>query len=207
MIKNIIFDIGGVLIDFEPARVLRRMGFSEETVEKIVNDVVMGPLWKELDRGTIAKEEIFEKMIQSIPSEFEDSARKFLYEEINNTVTSRDYARDWIKSLKDKNYGIYLLTNYPEWLFNFHFDNKIFTFTDLIDGKIVSGTVKKIKPDPAIYECLLNEYSLKAEECVFIDDRKENTEAAEKLGFKTVHFKEIDQVKEELHRLLSAGRD
>lgn len=201
MIKNIIFDIGGVLVDFEPERTLKEMGLSQSEVDIIARFTALGPHWKELDRGVMKKEDVFELMISEVPQEYKNNARKFLYEETLKTVKSRNYSKNWLAELKAKGFNIYLLTNYPEWMFNEHWKN-VFTFTDSVDGKIVSGKEKVIKPDAEIYNLILNTYSLKAEESIFIDDRLENIEAANKIGIHGIQFTTLEEVKEKICALV-----
>jgi len=201
MIKNIIFDIGGVLVDFNPMKVLQEnMGLSKEKADIIAENTVLSPLWKELDRGE-QKEIIFEKMIKQVPEQYKEEARSFLYERSLETVTSFDYSREFIQSLKGKGLTIYLLTNYPNWMFYPHFE-KVFTFSDLIDGKIVSGDVKLIKPDSKIYTALLEKYNLKPDESIFLDDREENIDAANKLGIHGIHFISRETAEKEIENLL-----
>ncbi len=202
MVKNIIFDIGSVLVSFDPVKVLKAMKVPVKAIEEVIKHTVLGPLWKELDRGLIEKTKVFDSMIQDVPVEYQDYARDFLYNHSYETVESYDYSKEWLKSLKQRGYNIYLLTNYPDWLFDEHY-KKTFTFTDYVDGEVVSGKVKLIKPDPAIYKAILQKYSLRAEECVFIDDRIENVEAACKLGIKGIHFTNINEVKNKLNDVLS----
>lgn len=201
MIKNIIFDIGGVLVDFNPLRVLlENMSLPKEKAEVIAEHTFLCPLWNELDRGE-QKEIIFEKMIEQIPEQYKEEARIFLYERTLETVTSFDYSRNFIQSLKDKGLKIYLLTNYPSWMFYPHFE-KVFTFSDLVDGRIVSGDVKLIKPDERIYSALLEKYNLIAEESIFLDDRKVNIDAANKLGIHGIHFVSREIAEKEMQPLL-----
>ena len=88
-----------------------------------------------------------------------------------------------VHALKEKGYKIYLLSNYNKDFFDVH--TKGADFLDDIDGKVVSYEIHQIKPEPAIYEYLLEKYELNPQECVFFDDRPENTEAAEKLGIQS----------------------
>lgn len=85
-----------------------------------------------------------------------------------------------IHLLKEKGYKIYLLSNYPKELFAFH--TKDADFMKDIDGKVVSYEIHVTKPNLDIYRHLLEKYSLNPKECVFFDDREENTKAAEELG-------------------------
>ena len=140
-------------------------------------------------------------MISEALAEYKASVSDFLNNQVLKTVKSFDYARKWVGSLKEKGLKIYLLTNYPEWLFDYHYKN-VFTFTDFVDGKVVSGVVKLIKPDEGIYKTLLEKYNLTAEECIFIDDRSENVEAANKLGIKGICFTKQKTVDEDIKKII-----
>ena len=201
MIKNIIFDIGGVLVSFEPDRVFREMGLPEEEVQILYQHTAKSPYWKELDRGVLPKEEVFQTMVNTMPEEYRSHAMEFFTSRIPEAVKSFDYSADWLKDLKERGYNIYLLTNYPEWLFETHWKEG-FTFTPYVDGKVVSGKVKQIKPDHEIYQTLIKKYSLNPAESVFIDDVKENVQAAKETGLNSFQFTNIDEVKAKLEELL-----
>ena len=102
--------------------------------------------------------------------------------------------------LKEKGYHIYLLSNYSSDLFHKH--TKGASFLDDIDGMVVSYQVHVKKPEPEIYHCLLEKYGLKAEECIFFDDRAANTEAAEKLGIRSVTITSKEVLLEQMDTLL-----
>lgn len=203
MIKNVIFDIGGVLVSFEPDRVFREMGLPEEEVQILYQHTAKSPYWKELDRGILPKEEVFQTMVNTMPQAYRKDAMEFFTKRIPEAVTSFDYSADWLKGLKERGYNIYLLTNYPEWLFETHW-KKGFTFVPYVDGKVVSGNVKLIKPDHAIYETIIKKYSLNPAESVFIDDVKENVQAAKETGLNAIQFTNINDVKETLEKLLAS---
>jgi len=105
--------------------------------------------------------------------------------------------------LKEAGLKVYLLSNYPREVFALHTECGSFPFLEKVDGKVVSGFVKMIKPNADIYKYLLKEYSLCADECVFIDDREENVEAARTLGMKGIVFECYEQAHRELERLLA----
>ncbi|WP_027729086.1 HAD family phosphatase [Treponema sp. C6A8] len=201
MIKNIIFDIGGVLVAFEPVRVLREMGLPEEEVKVIFEHTAGGPYWKELDRGVMQKEEVFNKMLSTIPSEYQADAKRFFSQEVLKTVSSFPYSADWLKNLKERGYKLYLLTNYPDWMFDYHWKNA-FTFTAYVDGKIVSAQEKIIKPDHTIYQALIKKYNLIPSESVFIDDLAVNVQGARETGLNAIQFTNIEETKSNLESLL-----
>ena len=192
MIKNIIFDLGGVLVDFHPDKTMRDMGLSNEQIHEL-QEKAFAPLWSQLDVGILSKEEIYAAMIQRAPDYLKNITKEFLTKRILDTVSSLPYSAEWLKSLKSKGYSIYLLTNYPDFMFSYHWEHT-FTFTQYVDGKIVSGVEKLIKPDHRIYRCLMDRYGLIPSECVFIDDREENVTAALQTGMNAIRFTVFDEV-------------
>lgn len=200
MIKNIVFDIGNVLIEFHPAEAMRKVGIPEEKIEPLLRASVFNVWWQELDRGFLPEEEVQNYMIADHP-ELEKEMKLFFRESRPYLVEPYAYSEEWLKGLKERGYHLYLLSNYPVSYFDMHSRDK-FTFMPYIDGQIVSGYVRKIKPDPDIYRLLLETYQLKPEECVFMDDRKENIAAASKLGFHTILFQDYTQVCKKLEAML-----
>ena len=114
------------------------------------------------------------------------------WKHIEDIVGEYDYSAPLIRSLKEKGYRVYLLSNYPDKLADMHWSR--FSFLKELDGYIVSAKVKLAKPDRAIYELLLNKYGLTAGECVFIDDRQDNVDAAIEVGMKGILFTGYDEL-------------
>ena len=201
MIKNIIFDLGGVLVDWNPVDKLRRMGLPEDEVNIIAQNTAFSAEWNEIDKGAIEKEKLFDVMLARIPEEYRKDAASFLNEGVFDAIHSFSYSAGWLKSLKERGLSLYLLTNYSEWMFDYHYKNE-FSFTDSIDGMVVSGKVKLLKPDRAIYEALMEKYGLKPEECVFFDDRAENVEGAIKCGLNGIVFTDFEAAQAKLNSCL-----
>lgn len=199
MIRNVVFDIGMVLINFRYREYMEDLGFSKEVQEIFIKNIIENKLWGDLDLGVRSAEEVIRDMKDSV-SEYPAEADAF-FEQINDIVESFPYALPWIQELKREGYRVYLLSNYPKDLFAMHVKGK-FTFTDAVDGRIVSGYVKMVKPDPEIYKLLCMTYDLRPEECVFLDDRTDNLESAKALGFHTVRFQNYEQARGELEILL-----
>lgn len=197
MVKNIIFDIGNVLTDFRWEDFLRDKGFDDAMINKIADVSVRNPLWFELDRGVWTEEQLMQAFIKEAP-ELEKELH-IAFDDVRGMVTPRSYAIPWLKELKEKGYGVWYLSN---------FSRKVeiecsdcLSFMPLMDGGILSYRDHLIKPDPAIYQLLLERYGLKAEECVFLDDTLENVKAGEQLGIHGIHFQSKEQAEEELHEL------
>lgn len=200
MIKNVIFDIGMVLVNFRWREYMRDdLGFSEELVELMGRKVVVNPLWDELDLGIREATDIIADMKAQVP-EYPQEAQRF-FDGIEDIVETYSYSLSWIEELKARGYKVYLLSNYPRDTFTLHSKRK-FNFVDAVDGKIVSGFVRLAKPDPAIYQLLLDTYRLNANECVFIDDRENNIEAAQQQGMKAILFKDYESARNQLNRVL-----
>lgn len=198
--KNIIFDVGSVLIGYRWRDMCLEAGWEEEKADKIGRGFFDSPLWPDFDAGFITTEELIESVAEIYP-ELREDARWFITGG-KKMVTERPKVWELAGKLKEKGFKLYLLSNYSEELFRLHTDG--FPFLDLMDGGVISYQIKKIKPDPAIYQYLMQKYQLKPEDCLFFDDRPENTEAARRLGMAAVTVEEGSEelLVRELERLL-----
>ena len=202
MIKNIIFDIGMVLADFRYEAYMRDdLGFDEKTIRVFKERIVENPLWNEIDRSAIPLDDVVSEMKSRVP-EYHDEAENF-FSHVTGLIASYDYSRPWLEELKAKGYRVYLLSNYSKDYFELHRKSK-FTFVDLADGMVISGFEKINKPEPEIYKILLNRYSLIPEECIFMDDREANVEAAKKLRINAFVFKNYEDAHTKLDTLLAS---
>ncbi len=202
MIKHIIFDIGNVLASFRWKELFQELGFSEEAFERIAAATVLHPtLWNEFDRSLLSDEKIIAGCIARAP-EYEQQIR-MLFSKTELLVKEYAYSYEWIESLKKQGYSVYLLSNYGKTSFEAARDKNRLSFLPLMDGSVISYEVQMVKPEPGIYKALLDKYGLKAEECVFLDDRAENIAAARKLGLYGVEVKTYEQAQKELITLLN----
>ena len=201
MIKNIVFDIGNVLVKIQPDQAMRELGIAEEKIPKMAQATYLNPIWGELDRGVIPEAEIIDEMVTVAP-EYEEDIRLFFRDGKDKVVKAYPYAKDWIEELQESGYKVYLLSNYPENYFELHMRNQL-DFVNIVDGKIISGMVKMVKPDADIYQCLFDTYKLNPEECVFLDDRPENIEGGEKLGMQGIVFESYEGAKVKLEKMLN----
>ncbi len=201
MIRNIIFDIGMVLVDFRPAGCLEDMGYSKEDARAILDATIDSGLWVELDRGAVPEQEIIAQMKKKVPAGLEDAFDRFFEDGKENFVRVFPESAEWLADCKRQGLNVYILSNYPVSYFESH--KKKFDFLEYADGQVVSAYVKMIKPDEEIYRYLLDQYGLKAEECIFVDDRGENIEGAEKVGIHGVLFTSREQAKKEIAELMA----
>lgn len=197
-LKNIVFDFGGVLMDWDQRYFFKDYFRDDEKMEFFLQNIATNEWNAEQDRGRtfsegtewlVNKHPDWEKEIRA----FYDHWTTMLRGEIpaNVAVLRRLYAAS---------YPLYGLTNWSAEAFPYAIDN--YDFFQLFEDKIVvSGIEKLIKPDPKIWHVLLKRYNLKAEECVFIDDNIDNVKMAQTLGFTCVHIAPHISLETELHKL------
>lgn len=200
MIKNIVFDVGEVLLGYRWKEMLMvDHGLTEERAEKIGEIVFSNQIWADFDLGLLSKQKVMERMGEEFPDYREDL--NWFLENANLMPVERPKVWEIFSSLKEKGYRIYLLSNYSQELFEIH--TKGADFLEMIDGKVVSYEIQIAKPDERIYQHLFDKYHIKPEESVFFDDRIENVEAAVKLGMTGVQVLSEEQLLGELKNYIS----
>lgn len=196
MIDTVVFDVGNVLTYFAWKDFLRSFGFSEDVYKRVGDATVEGRYWNEYDRGVMSDEEIVDAFVSLDPGV--EKEIRLSMSDLKGIVTAADYAIDWIKDLKSKGLQVLFLSNFSRKAFTECAD--ALTFLPYTDGGVFSYTVGLIKPDPAIYRCLCDRYSLTPSSCVFIDDLEDNLKAAESLGFNTILFDNYENAKKKVKR-------
>ena len=203
MIKNLIYDFGRVLVtyDFEH---ISSFGFaSEEDLQSFVNIVSDPAFVRRCDLELIPFEDLIREMQHTYP-QWKEQWQLF-YDRYLEFVTGEMpgmYA--YMTELKARGYKLYGLSNWCSTIYRVMKEYKIF---NLLDGFVVSSDYQVVKPDPAIYRVLLDKYDLKAEECVFADDRADNVEAAQQVGMQAIVFTTTEAYKEALEPLLAGNED
>ena len=194
-IKNIIFDIGRVLIGFEWMDYIHSM-FDEETCKAVTKAMWLTRYWHELDRAVIPEEEILEMFYSAAPAYKKEIKQAF--DNVGKCIIRRPYAADWIDSYKERGFHVYFLSNYSEHLMKVN--PQAIDFISHMDGGVFSCDVKAIKPDPKIYKDLLDKYDLQPDECLFLDDQEPNVLKARELGIHAVQYFDYDQVRAEIEK-------
>lgn len=199
MIKNIIFDVGKVLVEWEPDVAMRKLGFEEDTVKAVSAATVETDDWNESDRSLLSDEEQLQVFIEKAPA-YEKEIRLF-WDNIGTAIWQYDYVKGWMQELKDRGYHLYILSNYARRTYA-QTRERALSFLDDVDGQMFSFEVHQIKPEPEIYQSLLGKFGLKPEECVFLDDREDNIRGAEAAGIYGIQFAGYEAAREKLEALL-----
>lgn len=198
MIRNIVFDIGNVLIGFHPMDYLTSL-FGKEKAKRVAGAVFGSGYWPELDLALLSEERILGLFYSAAP-DLHDEIRE-AFDRIGECVEKCGWVVPLIDSLRQKGYGVYFLSNMSEHVKTSNPD--AFAFTSHMDGGIWSCDVHLIKPDAGIYNSLFDTYGLVPEECIFVDDHWENISAAKKLGMKGIVFKDRGQLLADLDKALT----
>lgn len=189
MIRNIIYDVGYVLCSYTWREDFRCFGYDEEGVKRLASGLFdsktpgnIRTYWEMYDRREVTDQQIEEYCYSHFPED--RRVLEWFFEDPSIWCVYLHDLADTIPQVKKKGYRTYLLSNYPERLWDLHIGKA--PFRDFLDGMTVSWQEGIGKPDMAFYKTLLERYSLLPEECLFMDDRAENTEAARRLGISTI---------------------
>ncbi len=184
MVKNIIFDIGNVILNFDLNYILPKFTENSDEQDFIVDNIINSPEWlgySLIDTGYITKENAI-AIVQDRTNHKNDNLIESFWNNYNNYSLVDNRVIELIKNLKLQGYRIYLLSNINEHTFINVEKSGLF---DIVDGYVLSYKEHQVKPYVAIYETLLNRYELMASECLFIDDNEKNIKTAQELGFIT----------------------
>ncbi len=183
-VKNIVFDIGNVLLKWEPAGIYQTLFNRNDFSNHPLSEIVGGDIWLKMDQGLLSLNEGIEKSIVG-NEHYKDDIKKFFLEAPYHFFPVEDTVNA-AKHYQERGYKIFLLSNFHE--YGYGVLCKRFPFFKDFDGGVISWEVKLNKPDRRIYKVLLSKYNLDPGETIFIDDMKENIDAAENLGIKGIHF-------------------
>ena len=181
MIKNIIFDIGNVILQFDIKEVIPNFTKKESEKQFIINNIINSPEWLQyslIDTGFISREQAIE-IVEDRTNHINDELIEKFWYRYNDYSFINDNVIDIKKELKEKDYKIYLLSNINSHTYNHIKDNKLF---NLVDGYVFSYIEHQVKPYVGIYNTLLERYKLIPQECLFIDDNIKNIKTANELG-------------------------
>jgi 2-haloacid dehalogenase len=197
-IKALIFDFGGVVINWDPRRVFRQyFPGSDAAMEAFMDEIGFVEWNLHQDEGYP-----FEDAVRDLSAQFPQYAHIIRAYDVEWETSITGIIPETVAilyRLKAAAYHLYGLTNWN--LAKFTLVRHRYEFFNLFEEIVVSGEVKLVKPDPAIYQLLLDKAGLRAEECIMVDDSAGNVEASRKLGFTAIHFTSALQLEAELRDL------
>lgn len=176
-LKNIVFDMGNVLLEYNPERFLRTFIPEEPIRGALLRELFGGEEWRMSDAGAITDEEMRRAVTERIP-EYAGQVQ-YALEHWHEDLRPIGGMAGLLGTLRDRGYRLYLLSNVST---RFHALKALHPFFEMMQGLIASADEKMVKPDPAIFELLLNRFQLQAGQCLFIDDNAENIESAGRCG-------------------------
>ena len=197
-LKNVIFDCGGVLVTYHVKDYFQQQGYSDEKAKRLIAATMDSENWKEYDRGVLTDEEIRARFAKDAPDLKEDIDKTLTH--MYRLCTKRDTAIPWIEDLKSRGYKTFVLSNFSGTCY--HHCSDALDFESHVDGAFWSYQHRVIKPEPAAFLDMLYDFGLKADESVFIDDTRENIEAAERVGLSAVLYTTQEETERALNTLL-----
>jgi HAD superfamily hydrolase (TIGR01509 family) len=193
-IRNIVFDLGNVLLKYDPKGYLESLGYPKDTVSDLMKLIFHGIEWKLADQGLLSNDQLIEIYQLKAPQYYNEI--NYVMRNWHQLMVLMDESRDLFLEVLDKGYNVYILSNYPEYKFLDMWERTpIFSKAH---GSVISYQIKLTKPSKEIYQHLLEKYDLKPEETIFLDDLQENINGAKKVGIHGIRFRNVPQVKQEL---------
>jgi 2-haloacid dehalogenase len=199
-VETIIFDLGGVLIDWNPRYLYRKIFNTEEEITWFLENICTSE-WNDQQDAGRPFEEATEELVKKFP-EHEVAIRAW-YGRWHETISgSIDGTVEILKQIKDsKKYRLLALTNWSAQTFPWALDN--FEFLHWFEGIVVSGVEKTRKPFPEFYQILFDRYQINPAKAIFIDDNYKNVIGANEVGLPTIHFQSAEQLKIEMENFLN----
>ncbi|MBD0785598.1 HAD family phosphatase [Vibrio sp. Y2-5] len=188
-IKNVVFDIGNVVVRWAPLEIIRLTFGDSNTVEERAKLIFQSETWLRLNKGEITENEAKAQYKDALGLTELECERLFYY--VKQTQILIYGSVDLIKRCKSAGFNVLALTDNVHEIVS-HLKST-YTFWDLFDGAIVSAEVGLLKPQPEIYQLLLSRYALNASETVFIDDMPNNVKGAEFVGISVIQFENVVQ--------------
>lgn len=195
MIKNILFDMGSVLVDFNPPRFVREAGLSEEDGRLVLEELFHSIEWAQLDRGTLDDRQLLERMKPRFPQRLWPVLERMISHWDENPVMIPGMY-ELVEELSKAGYGLYLLSNaalrhdeyWPRYPVSRFFGDRL----------LISAHEKITKPDPRFYRLALARFGLDPAECLFIDDVPVNAEGALCCGIDALLFRDARRLRRDL---------
>ena len=189
---DIILDMGNVLLEWNKDKILKAVAKTEKDYLILDKAIFQSGLWERLDLGTLTREELVLKVVSMIGSIYQEKVQEVIW---NWPAYIDIYTEVFpiLEVLKEKGHRIFVLSNTSPVFYELLKD-QLSPLAEILDGFVLSCEIQAIKPDPKMFEEILQKYELDPVNCVFLDDVKENTKMAESLGIKAYQVKQRSDV-------------
>ena len=196
--RNMIFDLGGVVFDWNPDAILESFYEDSDARATIKRELFQHPDWLLMDRGVYSEADVIARLVERTGRQ--SSELRDLFAAVRSSLRPKRDTVALIERLARRQVPLYCLSNMPASTFAHLKDSH--AFWPLFRGIVVSGEIQMMKPEPEIFEYLLRRYQLTPGDTVFIDDLQPNVQAAQALGIQAVWFRDARQCETELEGLL-----
>lgn len=198
-VRNVIFDLGGVLLEWSPEKILQTVFDDPAAQEAVRQGAFLHPDWLELDRGTLAEDEAIVRIGRRCGRSRAEIVAFFRH--VKRSLTPVAGPVRLLEDLHEAGVPVYCLSNMTEPCADYL--RQEHAFFRLFRGIVISACVKLVKPDPAIYQYALTIFGVAAAETVFIDDRADNVAAARQVGLQAIQFVSPGDCRARLRPLLN----
>ena len=196
MIDTIVFDMGGVLIDFSAQLFTERLQVSGEDRALLERHVLRTTDWVRLDRGTITEAEVLARACANLPRRLHTAA-DYIINHWNEPIVPIEGTAEVVRQLKARGYALYLLSNAGVRQHSYWND---IPGSECFSGTVISADLHLLKPEAAIYQALFDKFDLTPANCIFVDDLPLNVEAAQNAGMQGIVFYDAQQLRSELQK-------
>ena len=195
MIKNIVFDLGNVLVKWVPENFIK--DYSEEEKELFRKEIYYSENWLRLDRGELSEDELWKLICGRVPEQYYADVKKLIrWYDMSSQIEGIE---DLVRRLKNQGVKLYILSNTSKVFYRY---KELFPVIKLFDGAFISADHGVLKPDKQIFRLFCEKFSIIPSECVFIDDTAVNVKSATEMGFAGIVFSgDVKELKNEFARL------
>jgi putative hydrolase of the HAD superfamily len=197
-VRNVIFDLGGVVFDWNPDHIVSRVQPVPELRAALKAALFGHADWRLFDRGTLTEPELIERLQLRLGATRREV--EAILDAVRNSLVEKPETIKLMRALQQQGTPLYCLSNMPASVYT-HLRQR-HNFWDAFSGIVISGEVQMMKPEPEVFVHLLATFNLRAQECVFIDDLPANIESARRVGLQAIWFKDAAQCRRELDQIL-----
>ena len=201
-VRNVIFDLGGVVFEWNPDHIVARVQPVPELRPSLKAALFGHADWRLFDRGALTEPELIERLQVRIGATRQEV--EVILDAVRHSLVEKPETLQLIRALQAQGTPLYCLSNMPGSIYT-HLRER-HNFWGVFSGIVISGQVQMMKPEPEVFKHLLETFNLRAEESVFVDDLPANIESARQVGLHAILFKDAGQCRSELEQIFAKSR-